>query len=79
MWITDEANKESGGIYRWDSAQLAIKKVIKKEKIVEEVKDNQDSDYELEEGELPNHTMEENCETSKKQIKQKNQISDILK
>ena len=30
MWITEEGNRESGGKYRWDSAQLALKKVIKK-------------------------------------------------
>ena len=39
MWITEERNKESGGKYRWDSAQVALKKVTKEKQIIEEVKD----------------------------------------
>ena len=57
MWITDEANKEEGNKYQWNSALVALKKVTKhREEELEEVKELMD----LEDGELLEDVIEDN-------------------
>ena len=55
IWITEKRNKEDGGKYQWDSAQVALKKVAKiKRGGDEESKEmKRESVHELEDGELP--------------------------
>ena len=55
IWITEDKNKESGGKYQWNSAQVALKKVTKNRNDGgEESKEMKShSAKELEEGELP--------------------------